>query len=79
MFRKVLLVSLCLYFVPKSTWKPPIGHPALELYLSDIERELLDKLPGVYYKRNMHKEEWIAMRYLAEDCSIIIKPADKGF
>ena len=25
------------------------------------------------------KEEWLAMRRLAEDCSIVIKPADKGF
>ena len=24
------------------------------------------------------KEEWLAMRRLAEDCSIVIKPADKG-
>ena len=29
-----------LSFTPKSSWKPPIGNPSLELFLSQIEKEL---------------------------------------
>ena len=36
-------------------------------------------LPGKPQAYNLTKEEWLAMRSLAEDRSIIIKPVDKGF
>ena len=35
-------------------------------------------LPGTALDYNLSKEEWLAMRGLAEDCNIIIKLADKG-
>ena len=35
-------------------------------------------LPGTPLDYNLSKEEWLAMRGLAEDRNIIIKPADKG-
>ena len=35
-------------------------------------------LPGTPLDYNLSKEEWLAMRGLAEDPNIIIKPADKG-
>ena len=35
-------------------------------------------LPGNALDYNLSKEEWLAMRGLAEDRNIIIKPADKG-
>ena len=66
-------------FKPKSLWKPPAGHPCVELFLSNLEGELLSFLPGKPQSYNISKEEWQAMHNLAEDCSIIIKPADKGF
>ena len=25
---------------PKSSWKPPKGHPSLEVFLSEIEKEI---------------------------------------
>ena len=65
-------------FKPKSLWKPPVGHPCVELFLSKLEGELFSFLPGKPQSYNMTKEEWQAMRNLAEDRSIIIKPADKG-
>ena len=34
--------------------------------------------PGTPLDYNLSKEEWLAMRDLAEDRNIIIKPADKG-
>ena len=35
-------------------------------------------LPGTLLDYNLSKEEWLAMRGLAEDRKIIIKPVDKG-
>ena len=35
-------------------------------------------LPGTLLDYNLSNEEWLAMRGLAEDPNIIIKPADKG-
>ena len=63
---------------PKSNWKPPPGHPCVELFLSKLESELLSFLPGKSQAYNLTKEEWLAMRSLAEDRSAIIKLADKG-
>ena len=33
-------------FRPKSNWKPPAGHPYVELFLSKMEHELFSFLPG---------------------------------
>ena len=35
-------------------------------------------MPGTPRGHNLSKEEWLAMRGIAEDRNIIIKPADKG-
>ena len=29
-------------FRPKSNWIPPIGHPNLEMFLSELEKELFE-------------------------------------
>ena len=65
-------------FRTKSTWNPPQGHPALEMFLSQMEADVFSLLPGNTTQYNLSKEEWLAMRRLAEDRSIVIKPADKG-
>ena len=65
-------------FKPKSLWKPPAGHPCVELFLSKLERELFPFLPDKPQSYNMSKEEWQAMHNLAKDHSILIKPSDKG-
>ena len=57
---------------------PPNGHPALEIFLSKLENEVFSVLPGIPHNYNFSKEEWLAMRVLAEDHNIIIRPADKG-
>ena len=54
-------------FQPKSNWKPPPGHPCVELFLSKLENELFSFLPGKPQAYNLTKEEWVAMRSLAED------------
>ena len=64
--------------MPKSSWKPPLGHPNLEVFLSQVENELFEitKEPTRY--SNLLQEEWLPIRTLADDRSIVIKKADKG-
>ena len=64
-------------FRVKSSWNPPNGHPAIEIFFSKIESEMFSVLPGTPLDHNLSKKEWLAMRGLAEDHNIIIKPADK--
>ena len=48
------------------------------MFLSQMEADVFSLLPGNTTQYNLSKEKWLAMRGLAEDCSILIKPADKG-
>ena len=50
----------------------------MELFLSRLEKESFSFLPGKPQSYDLTKEEWKAMRNLAEDRSVIIRPADKG-
>ena len=43
-----------------------------------MEGEIFSLLSGNSTSYNLTKEKWKAIRGLAEDCSIVIKPADKG-
>ena len=61
-------------FCVKSNWNPPKGHPAIEIFLSKLETEIFSVLPGAPLDYNLSKKEWLAMRGLAEDQNIIIKP-----
>ena len=66
-------------FAPKLTWKPPKSHPNLEVFLSQIEKELLELAETFLGYSNFSKEDWQAVRALANDMStIVIKKADKG-
>ena len=64
-------------FCVKSNWNPPKGHPVIEIFLSKLETEIFSVLPGTL-NYNLSKEEWLAMRGLAEDQNIIIKLADNS-
>ena len=48
------------------------------MYLSQVENELFSIADEPIRYSNLSKEEWIAMRSLADDRSIVIKKADKG-
>ena len=65
-------------FNVKSNLNPPNSHLALEILLSKLENKVLSVLPGTPQNYNLLNEEWLTVRGLAEDCNIIIKPADKG-
>ena len=70
--------SETLAFRVKTSWKPLKGHPDLEVFLNKIEEELfrIIETPLSYF--NLTKEEWLAVRSLADDRSIVIKKEDKG-
>ena len=59
-------------FRPKSQWNPPTGHPCVELFLSRLEKELFSFLPGKPQSHNLTKEEWKAMRNLAEISQLLL-------
>ena len=65
-------------FALKSTWKPPMGHPNVEVFLSQIEQEIFKEVQSPLGYSNLSKEEWKAVRSLANDRNIVIKKADKG-
>ena len=65
-------------FRTKSSWKPPKGHANLEVFLSQLEKELFQVADSSLGYSNFSSEEWKAMRSLADDRSIVIKKADKG-
>ena len=65
-------------FRTKSSWNPPKGHPNLELFLSEVEKELFSCTSKKLGYSNLSTEEWKAMHSLADDRSIVIKKADKG-
>ena len=50
----------------------------LELFLSQAEKEILSILLGKVTNYNFLKEEYLIMRSLRNDKSVIIKPADNG-
>ena len=64
-------------FRPKSSWKPPKGNPNLEMFLSKVEQDLFKTIETPRYS-NLSSDEWKAIRFLADDRSIVIKKADKG-
>ena len=65
-------------FRSKSSWKPPTGHPNLEVFLSIVEKELSEDIGTSLRYSNLSTDEWKAIRSLTDDRSIVIKKADKG-
>ena len=65
-------------FTPKSWWKPPKGHPSLEIFLTQIKKNFLNWLSPCLITLTYSKEEWHAMRSLVNDWSVVNKKAGKG-
>ena len=65
-------------FSTKSSWKPPEGHPNLEVFLSQLENEIFKMVETPLGYSNLSKEEWEAVRTFADNRNIVIKKADKG-
>ena len=58
-------------------WKPPKGHPSLEVFLSEIKNEIFAIPDSRLGYSNLSQEEW-QMQSLADNRSTEIKKADKG-
>ena len=71
-------VSTIPAFRSKSSWKPPTGHPNLEVFLSSVEKELFEDIVTNLMYSNLSTEEWKAIRSLADDRSIVIKKYAKA-
>ena len=65
-------------FARKSSWKPPLRHPNLEVLLSQVEGELFKETQDSFRYSNLSQKEWRAVWSLAKDRSIVIEKADKG-
>ena len=65
-------------FTPKSSWKPPTGHPNLDVFLSELEKQIFKIVDSKLDYSNFSKEEWQVMGALADDRGLVIKKADKG-
>ena len=65
-------------FRSKSSWLPPKGHASLEIFLSQLEKELFTNDLDEPSESNLSAKERKALRNLASDRSIIINGADKG-
>ena len=65
-------------FPLKSTWKRPMGHPNVEVFLSQIEQDTFKDIQSPLGYSNISTEEWKAVRSIANDRNILIKKAGKG-
>ena len=53
-------------------------YPNVELFLSQIEHEIFKEVQSLVRYLNLSKEEWKAVRSLANYRNIVIKKADRG-
>ena len=60
------------------SWKPLTGHPNLEVFLRELEKQIFKIVDLKVGFSNFSKEEWQTMIALDDDGSIFIKTADKG-
>ena len=54
-----------------------MGHPNVEVFLSQIEQEIFKEVQSPLGYSNLSKEEQKAVRSLANDRNIVINKADK--
>ena len=66
------------WFTPKSSWKPPTRYPNLEVFLSELEKQIFKIVDSKLGYSSFSKEKWQAMRALADEKSLVIKTVDKG-
>ena len=65
-------------FRTKSSWLPPKGYVSLEIFLSQLEKELFANGLDEPSQSNLSAEERKALKNFASDRSIVIKGADEG-
>ena len=55
-----------------------MGHPNIEVLLSQIEQDIFKEVQSPPGYSNLSKEEWKAAHSLADHRNTVIKKADKG-
>ena len=65
-------------FSSKSLCEPPLSHPNLEGFLSQVENELFEITKEPTRCSKLSLEEWRIIRTLPDNMSIVIRKADKG-
>ena len=63
---------------PSFTPKSPKSHPSLEVFLSEMEKEIFAVPASRLGYSNLSQGEWQAMWPLVDNRSMIIKKSDKG-
>ena len=48
-------------FTRNSSWKPPLGHPNLAVFLSQVESEIFKETQNSLRYSNLSQEEWRAV------------------
>ena len=76
-------MCVCVYahpytFTPNSNLRQPKGHPSLELFFTQIDKELFELAESPLNYSNFSKEEWQAMMSQVNSRSVVIKKTDKG-
>ena len=62
-------------FTIKSNWSSTKGHPALEMFLNQMEGEIFSLLPGNSASYNLTKVGWKAMR----GCQRFLKKTERSW
>ena len=65
-------------FKLKTKRNPPKDSSDLELFLNKVKEDIFLVLSGHPKNFNFNREEYLPMRSLQNDRSVLIKPADKG-
>ena len=55
-----------------------MGHPNVEVFLSQIEQEIFKEVQSPLGYSNLSEEEWKGVRSVANNSNIVIKKVDKG-
>ena len=64
-------------FALKSLWKPPTGPLNLEVFLSELERQIIQIADSKLGYSNFTKKEWHVLRAQTDNRSIVIKKLTK--
>ena len=63
-------------FTPKSSWKPT-GPPNLEVFLRELERQIIKIADSKLGYSSFTKKEWHVLRAQADDRSVVVKKLTK--
>ena len=74
------MVLYSLSNTPKPTWHPRKGHACLEKnFQSNWKKKLFEISSSDSRYSNLFREEWQAVRFLADDRIIAMQKTDKGY